>query len=304
MAACAVAGCETLSQPYFHLIESPFNRSEARIRALPQNSTPLRIVREELPPQMALAPFTDSSPASEGNKLLRDEVILDSSVLAVLKSNGVPDAVELNRSRDARTDRWFAMYYKGPPETLAYATSLRNFNASGPRYHGTRACDLPQVPRSVWRLALGEGPLAPPWPVTIPVAARAPFGVPLQGPPAPAKANGEGWARLARGVASTMEIGTGDDARRTREAIKRLAQANRADGLNWTAVLFNSRVASGFGVPDGTLFVSTSLVEKLNDNQLAAVLAHLMGHERYQHYPHNLTVGEQVGYTRNVGRNY
>ena len=59
-------------------------------------------------------------------------------------------------------------------------------------------------------------------------------------------------------------------------------------------MLFDSAVASGFGVPDGTLFISTALVGQLSDDQLAAVMAHLMGHERYQHYPENLRVGEQV----------
>jgi hypothetical protein len=39
----------------------------------------------------------------------------------------------------------------------------------------------------------------------------------------------------------------------------------------------------GFGVPDGTLFVSDALVEELEDTELAAVIAHLMSHEWYQH---------------------
>ena len=118
--------------------------------------------------------------------------------------------------------------------------------------------------------------------------------MPTLGPPPPSQVDGRDWAQLAKSLAAEMREGRADYAIRAYKALSRLKLANPVVGLEWKAVIFDSSVASGFGVPDGTLFISTSLVEKLNDDQLAAAMAHLMGHERYQHYPHNLRFGEQV----------
>ena len=294
VAAGALAGCG-LSQPNFFWFEASFYQSEARLRTLYNTHTlPHAVVRAEFPPVPALAVIEQTAPTNGGGQLLRDEVITDSTVEATLQTGGLPDAVEINRSFAPIERRWFAMYYANPPLTFVYQTLMRDFDASAIRYHSSEVFRMNAVPRSVYRIALGAGPMAPPWPVTIPPSAYEALGVPTLGAPPPSQVDGRDWAPLAKSLAGEMREGRADYAIRTYKALRRLELANPVPGLEWKAVLFDSSVVSGFGVPDGTLFISTNLVEKLNDDQLAAALAHLMGHERYQHYPHNLRVGEQL----------
>ena len=53
---------------------------------------------------------------------------------------------------------------------------------------------------------------------------------------------------------------------------------------NWSVLVFKSNESAAFAVPDGSLFVSDSLVRQTNDAELTALVAHLMGHVRYAHY--------------------
>ncbi len=53
---------------------------------------------------------------------------------------------------------------------------------------------------------------------------------------------------------------------------------------NWSVLVFESNESAAFAVPDGSLFVSDSLVRQTNDAELTALVAHLMGHVRYAHY--------------------
>jgi len=295
IAAGVLTGC-ALSQPnFFWIFEAPFYGSEARLRTLYEtHELPRAVIRAEFPQVPTLEAIEQTTPTTRGGQLLRDETIVDSTVEAALQTDGLPDAVEINRSFAPVERRWFAMYYANPPLTLVYETWLQAFDVSAIRYHSGKVFGMSAVPRSVYRLALGAGPMAPPWPVTIPPSAYAALGVPALGPPPPLQVDGQDWAQLAKSLAAEMREGRADYAIRVYKALSRLKLANPVAGLEWTAVLFDSSVVSGFGVPDGTLFISTSLVEKLNDEQLAAAMAHLMGHERYQHYPHNLKFGEQV----------
>ncbi len=66
--------------------------------------------------------------------------------------------------------------------------------------------------------------------------------------------------------------------------VQRLAAGTRVEGLNCKAVVFKFSYPSAFAVPDGTLFISDSLVNGASDSELAAVIAHLMGHVRYGNY--------------------
>jgi Zn-dependent protease with chaperone function len=66
-------------------------------------------------------------------------------------------------------------------------------------------------------------------------------------------------------------------------ALARLEPVTRNEGLQWRVKVIDAAGPMGFGVPDGTLFVSDGVVQGLDDAELAGVVAHLMGHERYQH---------------------
>jgi len=276
-------------------IESAFLRSVGRIKeAYHGNSLPLAIQRQEFPLEPGLASIVAAAPTSEGGKLLRDAMIIDSAIEAAVRSRGVPDAVEMNRSHAGRRRRWFVLYYKQPPATVVYGYAVGDRNRVGSRYSGQLVFEMADVPRSVLRFALGQGPLSGPWPVTIPDSARDAFGVPPLGLPPPPQVGEQSWPPLAGLLASQMPAEFPDCVRRTGEVIGKLAQANAAPGLEWKAVLFDSMIVSGFSMPDGTLFVSSSLIEELNDGELAAVMAHLMGHARYQHLPRNLRMRREI----------
>ncbi len=296
LAAAAIAGCTALSQPNFgYLIESSFNNSEARLHELYTiKALPLAVARQDFPRAPTLAAIEQTNPTTEGGQLLRDAAITDSTVEGALESNGLPEAVEINRSLAPVDAQWFAMYYPNPPHTVVYETTIVEFDPVGSRYSGREVFRMNAVPRSAYRFALGVGATPPPWPVTIPAGVREDFGVGELGTPPPPNVDGQPWAQMAGSIASQMRQGRADYGRRAYQALTRLKRANPVAGLEWKAVLFDSAVASGFGVPDGTLFISTTLVEQLSDDQLAAAMAHLMGHERYQQYPQNLRVGEQV----------
>ncbi len=85
---------------------------------------------------------------------------------------------------------------------------------------------------------------------------------------------------LARLLMPSMNV---QNRQRAEAALGKLEPAARVEGLHWRVVVVNMTGSIGFGVPDGTLFVSDALVEELEDTELAAVIAHLMGHEWYQH---------------------
>jgi Zn-dependent protease with chaperone function len=151
-------------------------------------------------------------------------------------------------------------------------------------YESRVVVDLPTVPRSVQRLAFDEGLLAPPWPVTIPPDLRDAFAVPPQPAVLPTEVDGRDYAVVANDLAGRLPNLEGARSQeRAAGALARLAAVARVEGLNWRVVVFNAAGAMGFGVPDGTLFVSDGLVRALDDAELAAVIAHLMGHEWYQH---------------------
>jgi hypothetical protein len=66
--------------------------------------------------------------------------------------------------------------------------------------------------------------------------------------------------------------------------LERLAAAAQVEAVKWQVVVFKSSDPDAFAVPDGTLFISHGLVNGTRDSELAAVIAHLMGHVRYGHY--------------------
>ena len=139
------------------------------------------------------------------------------------------------------------------------------------------------APRSVQRLAFGVGPLPPPWPVTLTGASRDAFWVSTPAEP-PAQVDGSDYADVAASLeAGLPRSASSQNQSRAKAALQRLAQTAAAAGLPWKVAVIGGQGPMGFGVPNGSLFVSDGLVEKLNDDELAGLLAHLMGHERYQH---------------------
>ena len=75
----------------------------------------------------------------------------------------------------------------------------------------------------------------------------------------------------------------GNLLKRASSAFAKLHKAAETSGSEWKLIIFANPEPIGFGVPDGSLFVSDGLIASLGDSELAAVVAHLMAHVRYQH---------------------
>jgi hypothetical protein len=71
---------------------------------------------------------------------------------------------------------------------------------------------------------------------------------------------------------------------RAAAALARLTPFAKIDGIAWRVTVINSTDPVALAVPDGTLFVSDGLVRNANDDEIATIVAHLMGHVSYSHY--------------------
>lgn len=113
---------------------------------------------------------------------------------------------------------------------------------------------------------------------------RDAFAVPPQ-PAAPStEVDGHDYVAVANDLEARLPPSVNvQNRQRTEAALARLEPGARVKGLHWRVVVVNAAGPMGFGVPDGTLFLSDGLVQGLDDAELAAVIAHLIGHEWYQH---------------------
>jgi len=168
--------------------------------------------------------------------------------------------------------------------------------------------DVNEVPRSVRRLTFGEGPLLPPWPVTK-TASQADWRR-LPALPDPPKAlDPASFAATYSGItndvrATTSEVRQGESFERAAKAFSRINASSKLPGFNWQLVVFESSGKFAFGVPDGTIFLSDGLVGILNDDELTAIVAHVIGHEAYDHdraFWHDRLFWKEAGPVKKTG---
>ena len=128
---------------------------------------------EEFPQGSSFAAIRDVEPSSEGAQLLRDQVLTDVTIAKTVTQLGLPATIGFASSTAGQVQR-FAMFYKTPPRSLVLQRSSMSVQwlSLSQLYESRVGADLPAVPRSVQRLAFNAGPLAPPWPVTIPADLR------------------------------------------------------------------------------------------------------------------------------------
>ncbi len=196
--------------------------------------------------------------------LLKNEVILDANVAQTVGEHGLPDAVQLNDNRA------FVMYYRKPSGTFIF--------------HNGQMLSFPEVPRSVRVLTFKEQPSATPWPVTLNAQGRALLEVPQPTPSPSEKIERDKFPSDSEYIRKQLVPSNDTTAQnRTVSALARLAPGAPVEGVQWQVVVFKSP-QNAFAVPDGTLFVSDGLVNSVDDQQLIAVIAHLMGHVGYGHY--------------------
>jgi hypothetical protein len=234
------------------------------------------------------AAIENSDPGSIGGIILQDSVALNDTVSTTVAARGIPDAVEITECSKPFYGNlvwkleWCAfLFYRNPPRTLIidYSQSRIPF-AAAPR--GVIK-DLPMVPGYARTFGFGE-PVRGSWPVTISGSDAVHFVVPNEPGPPPSSVDGSDYARVAREIASDLTVADRGPLRdRAQRAFARLTAIAAAPGISWNLFVYDADYEAGSGVPDGSVFISTKLIERLDDDELAAVLAHLMAHERYGH---------------------
>jgi Zn-dependent protease with chaperone function len=240
---------------------------------------------EELPQGSSTEAIRDAESSSEGAQLLRDQVLTDVTIATTVNQLGLPAAIGFASSRLGQIQR-LVMFYKTPPRSLVLQRSPMSIPwllLSG-LYESRVVADLPAVPHSVQRLLFQQKLPTPSWPVTISPEWRDAFSVPPL-PPAPSpQVDGHYFDEMAATLTAIFPLSENvQNQKRAEQALIRLKQAAQVEGLQWRVTVVRYVGAIGFGVPDGTLFVSDDLVQQLDDRELAAVLAHLMGHAWHQH---------------------
>jgi Peptidase family M48 len=217
------------------------------------------------------APPATAAPATNGGQLLDEAVAAYPDLAPMVKENGIPDAVEVNINR-------VALYYRNPQRTLVYEKPSDFSDIH-------ELMDLGVVPRSVERLGFQEPSMPPPWPVTItPQQAEILEAPKLPNPPPgmdPASFASK-YREQADDLRSKIsEVREGEAYDRVNKAFARLNPKTSLPGFDWRIVLVESPDDLVTFVPDGTIFLGDGLVSRLSDDELAAVIAHFMGHEAY-----------------------
>lgn len=246
--------------------EASMTASQLRFDAL---ARPLRISQQDFS-GADLASVERATPTTSGGYYLQAAMILDPKLAQWIVRNGIPDAIAplLQTQSKGR----YVAFYLDPS---------RSYSIND----GATIATLNDVPRSIRRLTFEEKSMPPPWPVLIPEASISAFGVPSIPLPPPTKFNWSAYADDSRKVRKLLHLLTGPEATRAKAILRRLGAVAQTPGIEWTVEVFSyPYYPYAFAVPDGTLFVSDQLIREFSDDELAAAMAHLMGHVRYGHY--------------------
>ena len=228
----------------------------------------------------------ESEVSIEGNRILRDKVLVDVVIAKAVDQYGVPDAIEL-RFTDVGQVQWFTLFYKDPPHTLVFRRSLADVQWLSIREleESRLIAELDTIPRSVRRLAFGEGPLPPPWPVTISLEQFEAFDVPVPTSP-PTEVDAKDYMEVANTLQKRLSQSPPPNAEvcsLAEKAFTNLRNVTVVPGISWRLVVFSAEQPIAFGVPEGTVFVSDSVVRRLSEVEFTALLAHVMAHQWHQH---------------------
>ncbi len=259
--ADADTACRSLSDSaYHHACIYLFNEAQPTLVAGPE----ILAVKPEDVAGVSADAIKQSRQPSKAGKILRAEVTVDKTVAATVNQAGVPAALELDGQS------YFALYYLAPPRSYLFP--------------GGSVVELKEVPQSIRRIALNQEPRSP-WPVIFKPDGDTSFAAPQTPDDPPAALNRQAFAGDAGSVRRQLtETSNGEDNARAQRVLRKLAPGARIPGVQWQLVVFRRDAPQAFAVPNGTLFVSDGLVRSASDNELAAVIAHLMGHVRYGHY--------------------
>lgn len=234
------------------------------------NATTALISRE---PGLGAAPIR-----GDGGALLGDAVVASPEIAEGVKEKGTPDAIDVY---NVGMHTQVLLFYANPHHILWYTGFPGLYSL-----HFDQVSNSQEVPRSVRRLGFGEGPMPPPWP-TIPADQAAIYGAPKV-PAPPETTDPAHFASAYAGISDAVrkqavEVRQGESFDRAAKAFARLNPSSKLPGFNWRLVVLRSPDNSGSGVLDGTIFLSDGLVSRLSNDELVAIIAHLLGHAAYRH---------------------
>lgn len=216
---------------------------------------------------------------NEGGQILRSVSVWSPEIHEIVRKDGPPDAIEVHSGNEVLPPLFISLFYKSPPRTLIYR--------SLPFISFEEVADIPAVPRSTERQVFSRGPIEPPWPITVPSNDAGAFGTPDQ-PGAPGPLNptefSSSYASTSKDIrAGISELKEGTTFDRAAGAFSRLNPSTLVPGFAWGLVIFRSPENLAFSVPDGTIFLSNHMIDRLNDDEIAAITAHLVAHQAYGH---------------------
>jgi hypothetical protein len=218
--------------------------------------------------------ISGTDPATNSQNVLHDAVLSYSGLDQIVKENGIPSAIETYFPQSR-----VVLYYRNPSRTFIYQKPF------GANLREITHFDL--VPRTAERLGFREGPLPPPWPITIPTGNASLLATP-NAPMLPEAIHPENFTKYygkdsTESRSKVAEVKHGISFDRAATALMRLNPSARLPGFNWQLVIVDSPCNLILGVPDGTLFISDGFVSRLSDDELVAIIAHELGHEAYGH---------------------
>jgi hypothetical protein len=227
--ALALGGCAAFSEGGMSAEGARFRHAVRQGQQSSKGLTIYAISPEEFPQGSRFAAIRDAQPSSEGGQLLRDQVLTDVAMAKMVNEHGLPAAIGFASSAAGQVQH-FAMFYKTSPRSLVLQRSSMSVQwlSLSQLYESRVVADLPTVPRSVQRLALHEGPLARPWPVTIPPERRDAFAV----PPPSAEVDGRDYLVVANDLTARLPPSVNVQNRQRAEAgLARLEPVARIEGL-------------------------------------------------------------------------
>jgi Peptidase family M48 len=248
---------------------------------LATGSRPLTVQQGTFSPSAGAVPLAAEAAnrRNEGERVLRAVAVFLPDLNKVLKTYGTPDVTEVRRELEGFSPPFYiTLFYRRPPRTLIYT--------GRPLLSFEQLADINAVPRSTQRQVFLQGPMPPPWPITISELRRGLRSAGLADAP-----RTDQPSRILVFLvpvsneirAGITEIHEGRSFDRASEAFARLNPASKVPGFGWRLVVFRSQENFAFSVPDGTIFLSEHVIGQVNDDELVAVIAHLLAHEAYGH---------------------